>query len=837
MSLGDDATVQARFTADFSDLQAGAQKAAAAVESTSAEMAAGFETAAASATAATASMDALVPSTAKLTEGFSGLKDVMATVGIGIGLAALVDGMEHLATAAEDFGLQNAKFAAELGISESNAASLGMALKVVGVSTEDYANMALRMEMRLRTNEAAFRAYGMAVRGAGGELLNGEELMNSAITAMEQYRAGTDQNEFALQVFGRRAADVYDIIRANSALQKEAAQILQEMGVQTDGAGGSAAKLEEALAREKMQWDAVELAVSAKLMPTVTGFVNWVSGSGEPVLEGLGALLKVIATVVISVGTAFLETARVVAGAMSEVVEVVTGAGHVVVDVFKGDFSGAIADAKTTASQMGSTFHQVVAGIESDAQKAGAAISDMWSSSNAAGGTNPFTPPSGDKSFTDFNNKAVEDAQRAAQRIVEINKQTDDAIIAGKRQLNQSEYDLGQESLAQFTAQEQALALQKYNADFTALQAELAKKKITYGEFVAQKALLDQNYANESARIAEQSAQKEQALDRQALQEFITDKQQELQSGMASYDEQYRAGAISADQRAALESTLTARIQKEIDDRIDFDLEGMDIDSKAYADLEAQKLKIDKDFAEKHDTITKQWVSEDTSAYTKMLGPFNSAMQQMLSGTKSFASIGYDLLDKMIMNVITGIEKMVISWIVGEKTKTAATVTGNAMRTASNVGAAQTSNLADVGAMKSGIFGHAGSAAAAVWDDTAQIPVVGPFLAPEAAAAAFVAVMAFGDDLPSFAVGTDYVPYDMKANIHQGEAIIPANINAQMRAGGAGSGDRAGNDVALHYHPTINSREQATLGQMLSTHGHEMHAWIRREFRNGALRG
>jgi hypothetical protein len=46
----------------------------------------------------------------------------------------------------------------------------------------------------------------------------------------------------------------------------------------------------------------------------------------------------------------------------------------------------------------------------------------------------------------------------------------------------------------------------------------------------------------------------------------------------------------------------------------------------------------------------------------------------------------------------------------------------------------------------------------------------------------------FSSFLPSFAVGTNYVPNDMIANIHKGEMIIPAAEAAAMRSGGVGGG-------------------------------------------------
>jgi prefoldin subunit 5 len=41
-------------------------------------------------------------------------------------------------------------------------------------------------------------------------------------------------------------------------------------------------------------------------------------------------------------------------------------------------------------------------------------------------------------------------------------------------------------------------------------------------------------------------------------------------------------------------------------------------------------------------------------------------------------------------------------------------------------------------------------------------------------------LLARGDDLPGFAIGTNYVPNDMTARIHQGERIIPAADNQQL---------------------------------------------------------
>lgn len=53
------------------------------------------------------------------------------------------------------------------------------------------------------------------------------------------------------------------------------------------------------------------------------------------------------------------------------------------------------------------------------------------------------------------------------------------------------------------------------------------------------------------------------------------------------------------------------------------------------------------------------------------------------------------------------------------------------------------------------------------------------------------------DILPSFAVGTNYVPHDMVAKIHQGEMIVPAAQN---------NGRQSSGGVRIVQHINIDAR-------------------------------
>jgi TP901 family phage tail tape measure protein len=74
---------------------------------------------------------------------------------------------------------------------------------------------------------------------------------------------------------------------------------------------------------------------------------------------------------------------------------------------------------------------------------------------------------------------------------------------------------------------------------------------------------------------------------------------------------------------------------------------------------------------------------------------------------------------------------------------------------------------------------NAVKAATGAWSSTVGIPIVGPVLAPIAAAGAFAGVMAFG--MPSAAGGWDEVPRDSLAMVHKKEMVLPAPLAEKVR--------------------------------------------------------
>ena len=205
-------------------------------------------------------------------------------------------------------------------------------------------------------------------------------------------------------------------------------------------------------------------------------------------------------------------------------------------------------------------------------------------------------------------------------------------------------------------------------------------------------------------------------------------------------------------------------------------------------------------------SITQQ-VKQFDSFFSHLDGGFRTAMNGVIQGTqtlsKAFQKMGQSLeaefaasLEKMVMHWIAGELKMLLFHQATEAAKTTATAAATAQR--DSIGAA--SSLKE-------IMHAAATAAANAYSAVAQVPIVGPVLAPAAAAAAFAGVMAF-DSLASAAGGWERVPQDQMAMVHKNEMVLPANIAGGFRtmlaqpsysfAGAAGGAAASGGTFTTH---------------------------------------
>ena len=485
-----------------------------------------------------------------------------------------------------------------------------------------------------------------------------------------------------------------------------------------------------------------------------------------------------------------------------------------------------------------------LAGIGSGVQGVDAELSRSLATLNqwtgALGGVQQKAPRPGGGD----DGRQAEAARKSAEQTQKIWDEVADKRIEGEARTNTQLYALGEESLQQMVAQARDLEDQRYAIAIEGVARRMAAdagNSAAEARDDAQAELALQDHVNRRAQIEAQYAAKAEAADQQATREFVAAQQEKLSAAMAADGEASRSHEMSASERAQAELASIAAAKQAIDERLAFEMEGYEADSKGAATLESEKERLDQQFARQHAAVMNQLVQDDTHQWTSLLAPFNSTLNQMLGGHTKWSAMIAGLERQLIMKLIETGEQDAVAWIVREQTKTTATIAGNAARTASTSAAAASSAASEGGWMKQSALGHAYNAAAATWDSVSQIPYVGYILAPAAAAATLAAVLALGGNIPSFAKGSWELPQDMLAQVHKGEMIVPAGPAAQMRSGFAvpSAGAAAASAMTEHhwsYAPTIQGVPERNVMDELRASSGEFMSFIQGLSRNGAMR-
>jgi hypothetical protein len=199
-----------------------------------------------------------------------------------------------------------------------------------------------------------------------------------------------------------------------------------------------------------------------------------------------------------------------------------------------------------------------------------------------------------------------------------------------------------------------------------------------------------------------------------------------------------------------------------------------------------------------------------------ILSAWNSQLKGMLEGTTNFRTAAANIARDLSLKAIEAGEQTLVRTI-------AQYATGLAAKKASDIQA---------------VGGDAGRAAAGAYAATAEIPIVGPFLAPAAAATAFAATEGFA----AFDIGAWSIPHDMPAVVHRNELVMPAaeaGVFRSMLSGAANGGAGGGGNVSVNpaVHLNVQAVDGASVNQFFRNNHRSLMNSIDEAVRHGAALG
>lgn len=409
----------------------------------------------------------------------------------------------------------------------------------------------------------------------------------------------------------------------------------------------------------------------------------------------------------------------------------------------------------------------------------------------------------------------------------EVRKANQDVLVAER------EYRTTQGSEALADARTQAQALEA-NTNQTLAQRLDAEREIWSGVLAndklnnAQRLQAAREFASEYTSVAKQTAAQASAITRQDVSTDIAISRMKIEAEKSTLQLGTAANAQAVAERLSQLRALTATEFSLNQQALQSELTTLNSETPAYNAVynQIRELKqklvldlqaLDREAAEASKKYTKEQAAEWHSVVAEIEGAEGGMVNDLLTKRKSLSQsieqMSGQLVEKEIANdlrafttkvLLSNQEKAleqggVIYHLLFNQQKTAATaaaqaaqnsavLAGQTAQNSSLVAGASAGKAVQAASGPSQVMADAAEAFAGAYAATAAIPYIGPELAPAAAAEAYAAVASMAG-AASLDVGTNYVPRDMYARIHEGEAVVPKEFNP---AAGGGSEDGGG---------------------------------------------
>jgi hypothetical protein len=346
-----------------------------------------------------------------------------------------------------------------------------------------------------------------------------------------------------------------------------------------------------------------------------------------------------------------------------------------------------------------------------------------------------------------------------------------------------------------------------------------------------------------AADAAEKAAQQELEYQVASDDGVIQSAQKTYEGQIKFYDEEAKAKDISEQQKLAL--TIAALTQEYTAEEGAYqkELALYQKGTKDYQDVLNKMHDLDLTYNQEKAQLALQAADKIKEANDAVFNTINEAFASnvvdILKGAENIGQAFHKMVATLLVDLIEWMIKSAALWLENTTMQllhigavTAATVTAQEVQTE----VTQAGVAAQAAVKASAQVQDAGQAAAGAYASVSSIPIIGPFLAPAAAAVAYGAVMAFDQ-------GSWQLDRDQLAQVHAGEMIVPAAQTPwaqSLLSGAANSGSPAsgGGDMHLHINATdpdsfvrqlrdSGSGLMRAINEAMADGHHLRHAWSR----------
>lgn len=751
----------------------------------------------------------------------------------------------------------------------------------VGAATFDTSVSQLAKNMHLAaTGSKAQSLAFQALEIDTNKVKTSQEAMLLLADRFSRMEDGPKKTALAMAVLGRAGEDLIPILNEGEEALRKQLEASEEFGSSaTESFMAAGLAVEESMDAMDDSMQALYNTMFEALAPTIVVLVDMFTrlitrlvesykqgGAVYYITEALIGIFKVLISITAAVATGFVQLYHVAVGALRAIGDMAANVTNAIAALLSGDFTGAWNNAMAGFSA-NTKFHFNKAGeagrnFAADMQKLWGGI-DTTVTPDIAKNFNPDYDPTEDKpKSSTASNKAINDAKRAAEERLRI-------------AIEELEY---RQELAEDDFEEVA-RLEDAKVDL--IKEFYGEGSREYIRALRERERLHRRHNQDMMRIAQDLMRHQETLDSLRADHSQTMNDMEIENERMKLDSLEAMGMISARERLNAEKQLLA--QETADQiahentmfaikirslRSQLELEGLGVEEKRRIHQEIERLELEHQNrmaeiqgrgAQRNQDLQARGAEMTFQKWTNILNPIENAVSGMMSSlvtrSSSFRDAMINAADQILISFLNMAIRSMFQWMAAEQTKTAATAAGVAARTSTEAAGAAASNAITIGSVLKDVAAFAVRAAAGAYSAIASIPVVGPFLAPAAAAAAMFGVMKLASSIFSAEGGMGEVANDGDMfQLHKKEMVLPANLATPLRAmlsagpqsSGLGSFARANaapgggsstyGDANFYYQPK-HTNQSASMSDLLRRDGRELRKWIMKEFKDGRLTG
>jgi hypothetical protein len=669
------------------------------------------------------------------------------------------------------------------GMTSQKATQMSIALKLAGASAESYEQMGFRVGRVLKTQSDEFDRLGVITKDASGNLLPLDEILQNIYKRMQDFKAGTDQTEFALSTVGRNAKDFASDMQRLQEVQERSIELQKQLGIEMGPDRQSQIEgYRIELNAFRVVLDEIGTKVGEQMLPNLIKLAEWFNSEGKTAVEGAVGAFNALASAVTILFTLFKDLGVLVASVTVSMQIRWQATAEAFSAAARGHFIDAYNILAAANQRLVAENKNALDTMLGNTKDALAKLQALWSGAAAippagpapipGSGTARFTPKpaaGGETSQLPAFREELERMKEAQGYFNELSKADEAAFWAAKLDMVKT-YSRDWYEIQHLAYQARKADAHEEFADSMALFAQLIAaatdnkdRQLALAHDRTQYVLDTfktegkeyQVALEQETKLRAEWQKKDEKMVEDAAKHNISMLGLENEYASSQYAQAVALRQINVQQQYQLEAQLENRIYEakraELEREKALLTEGT-IDyqraTEAIEDLEFKhQLKLT-DISNKAELDRKQYAIQAADAVTSAFANFFSSIS---SGTAKAS----DAFKKLASDITASLSKIAAEML------------------AKQLFGAGTTGGGFLNSIFGTIFGGAGGGISSV----------------------------FG----AFATGTPYVPQDMLAVVHKGEAIIPAALN---RGGGA-SQLRVTNQFVLGG--VIDTRTQAQI--------------------------